>query len=122
MVSAPLEFPWSSHRCLVQGKADDLVTPHALYDGLAMADPDRRHRYRMMFDRPIPPETMTLIRGSVQKGWALASEEYCLELVLRSGRRAAPLSRGGTRRLMGSDSIEANQGSSRAQRINFNGV
>jgi putative transposase len=110
MVSDPLGFPWSSHRCLAQGKADDMVTPHALYEGLATADPERRHRYRMMFDRPISPETMIIIRNSVQKGWALASEEYCRELALRSGRRAAPLSRGGARRLMGSDSIEANQG------------
>jgi len=110
MVSDPLGFFWSSHRCLAQGKADDMVTPHALYEGLATADPERRHRYRMMFDRPISPETMIIIRNSVQKGWALASEEYCRQLALRSGRRAAPLSRGGARRLMGSDSIEANQG------------
>jgi putative transposase len=118
MVSDPLDFPWSSHRCLVRGKADDVVTPHALYDGLAMADAERRHRYRTMFDRPIPAETMTMIRNSVQKGWALASEAYCVELGLRSGRRAAPLSRGGARRLMGSDSIEDNHRAA----ISFNGV
>jgi putative transposase len=98
IVSDPSEFPWSSHRCLALGKADDVVTPHSLYLGLATDDPERRRRYRMMFDRPIPAETMTAIRNSVQKGWALASEEYCSELASRSGRQAAPLSRGGARR------------------------
>jgi putative transposase len=94
----PLEFPWSSHRRLVQGKADDLVTPHALYEGLGIDEPERRRRYRMMFATPIPAETMTAIRNSVQKGWALACEQYCRELASRSGRRAAPSSRGGARR------------------------
>lgn len=98
MTSDPVEFPWSSHRRLVQGTGDDAVTPHALYQGLAMDDPGRRRLYRMMFAAPIAAETLARIRSSVHKGWALASEEWCEELALRSGRRAAPRSRGGAHR------------------------
>jgi putative transposase len=94
IVANPLNFAWSSHRCLAEGKADDLVRPHALYMALSKDESARRLAYRALFDSAIPPETMAAIRHSVQSGWALASEDHCGQLGLQSGRRAAPLPRG----------------------------
>jgi REP-associated tyrosine transposase len=99
IVSDPLDFPWSSHRRLAQGTPDDLVTPHPLYLALAQDDGERRNCYRELFSWSIPADALKAIRQSLNKGWALASAEYCRQLERKSGRRAAPLKRGRKKRL-----------------------
>lgn len=90
MVSSPEKFLWSSHLCLAQGKADDLVTPHDLYLNLAPGINARRRAYRSLFDVPLDSATVEHIRTCLQKGVALGSVEFCRQLEAESGRRASP--------------------------------
>jgi len=98
MVASPEKVEWSSHLCLAHGKADDLVTPHAMYMGLGGSDLARRRAYRSMFDVPLDSATVTHIRNCLRKGVALGSEAFCRELEERSGRRASPAPMGRPRK------------------------
>jgi putative transposase len=98
MVSSPERFEWSSHRCLAEGKPDDLVTPHEMYGALAGSVGARRIAYRALFDVPLDSKTVAHIRTCLQKGIALGSAEFCRQLEAESGRRASPAAMGRPRK------------------------
>ena len=95
MVRHPSEHRWSSYLRNACGIADDLVTVHPLYEGLAFDDESRAAVYQEMFGADMDPETLGKIRDSVQHGWVLGTEEYCQSLAARGNRRPAraPLGR-----------------------------
>jgi putative transposase len=87
IVPDPLDFLWSSHRCLAAGRSDDLVTPHKTYIALA-ADPAMRLlRYRHLFDENLDPRTIGRIRDALNSGLALGSRAFCRFLEEETGRR-----------------------------------
>jgi putative transposase len=75
LVFNPGDFAWSSHSCLAHGRKDDLVTPHPLYLALGCANAERLSRYRGLFRVRLDQETISCIRGRLQAGLALGSEE-----------------------------------------------
>ena len=98
IVSHPEAFAWSSYRRCANGVPDDAVTPHPLYDNLALDVISRRAAYRELFLVDIDAETLRKIRSCTQHGWALGTDEFCELLRAKSGRRPAPLPLGRPRK------------------------
>jgi putative transposase len=98
MVSHPGEYRWSSYHANALGKYDCLVTPQEQYIALAKEPGERQSIYRDLFKVHIDDKTLTEIRQSTQKGWALGSERFKDDIEFLIKRRTRPLSRGGDRR------------------------
>jgi putative transposase len=90
----PGNFAWSSYRFNARGMEDDLVTPHPLYVDLGLNETIRRSAYRKLFECETEQDELSLIRNSLNKGWALGGGVFCSQLEKTSGRRAAPAKRG----------------------------
>jgi putative transposase len=105
MVAHPAEYPWSSYQCNALGKPIELITPHLLYQALAKTEKTRQKRYAALFNKIIPDYTLEEIRQSINRAWVLGDERFKHQIEKQTGRRAAPLTRGGDRR---SDEYRAN--------------
>ena len=111
MVSRPGDYRWSSHHSNAYGVPDALVTPHALYDGLAPTAFERQVAYRGMFDAPLGDGELQSIRAATNKNWALGEDTFKQAVEQSTQRRASPSVRGGARRRRSieSDPIESNR-------------
>lgn len=98
MVKSPAEYAWSSYRYNGLGKADKLVTPHALYQRLGATEEERQHAYRELFQYHIDNGTLEDIRDATNKAWVLGGEQFQAEIEIMLDRRARPLPKGGDRR------------------------
>jgi len=98
MVPEPAEHIWSSYLHYAHGKPDDLLTPHIHYLCLGEDGWQRQRSYRQMFAQPLEAETLELIRTACHHGWALGSDEFCLQMESMTGRRARPRRKGRTAR------------------------
>ncbi len=98
MVEHPSDYPWSSYRQNALGVPIELITPHSLYTGLAKTDKTRRKRYRALLEDEIAEYTLEEIRESLNRAWVLGSGRFKQQIEKKTGRRAAPLSRGGDRK------------------------
>jgi len=65
MVGYPGNYRWSSYRCNAEGRDDGLVTPHALYQRLAMKPAARRQAYLGLFSEQMTESTIGRIRSAI---------------------------------------------------------
>lgn len=98
MVNHPAEYTWSSYQMNGLGRAIELITPHATYQALGISDKRRQEAYRALFEQPLPDCTVKEIREATSKAWVLGDEHFKQQIERQTGRRAAPLRRGGDRR------------------------
>jgi putative transposase len=98
MVKHPREYRWSSYRHHAEGRADSLIGEHRCYRALAKDESERRQAYRALFRAGLDDETLTVLRDSVNKGWALGNDRFRNEIAAAAQRRAMPASRGGRRK------------------------
>lgn len=98
MVAHPSDYPWSSYRQNALGVPVELITPHSLYTALAKTDKPRQKRYRALFENEIAEYTVEEIRESLNRAWVLGSRQFKRRIEKKTGRRAAPLPRGGDRK------------------------
>lgn len=89
IVAAPRDYAWSSHRCIAEGRSDDLVTPHELALGLGFDEASRRRAYRKLFDQAPDDEEIERIRDALNYGWGLGSADFCAFVESQAGRAAA---------------------------------
>jgi putative transposase len=68
MVDDAHQYRWSSHGHNAYGDVDQLVTPHLLYRALGATPADRQEAYRSMFQAPIEPSTVEIIRRATNSG------------------------------------------------------
>jgi putative transposase len=76
MVKQPGDYPWTSFRANALGNPIKLVTPHAVYLGLAKTDKTRRKRYLALFEHTLSASTLEEIRQSVNRSWVLGSAKF----------------------------------------------
>jgi putative transposase len=76
LVDYPSAYPWSSYPINADGQPSGLITPHAMYLGLASDAEDRIGAYRMLFGQSIAPELLARIRTSVNRGRPLGDEAF----------------------------------------------
>ena len=76
MVKRPGQYRWSSYRTNAQGKADNLITPHPLYNKQGKTGADRKEAYRLLFKTQLDEEELTEIRDALQTGTPLGNELF----------------------------------------------
>jgi putative transposase len=62
MVSAPVDYPWSSHRANAFGQENSLLTPHVAYKSLGSSQTVRHAAYRHLFSEVLSPELLGELR------------------------------------------------------------
>ena len=98
MVDRPGDYPWSSYAYNAQGKADELVTPHVLYNHLGSTDTERRKAYRQLFRSSLNEVTINDIREATNKAWVLGNDRFKKKVEKHLERRVTPKTRGGDRK------------------------
>lgn len=76
MVRSPAHYRWSSYRYNAQGKEDNLVTPHALYQKLGRTGADRREAYKALFRAHLDEGVLDEIRAACQTGTPLGNDYF----------------------------------------------
>jgi len=94
MVPHSREYPWSSYHWHAHGKADELLSDHALYRRLGSTPEERHSAYRELFRFHLTEASLEAIREATNKGWALGNERFRAKVEALSGRRAVPLPKG----------------------------
>lgn len=90
IVEHPAEYLWSSYHANGQGKADDLITPHADYLGLGAVPALRRQAYREIFRTQMEPVLINEIRFATNGNYALGNDRFKEEVASTLGRRVTP--------------------------------
>ena len=98
MVDHPSDYPWSSYACNAAGKADPMISPHALYLQLGENDDARQHHYRALFDAHLEPRELDEIRNATNKSWVLGSDRFKDRIEALTARQERPKPRGGDRK------------------------
>ena len=105
MVRSPANYRWSSYRYNAQGKADELVTPHALYLALGKGKGLRMARYKELFKAHVDPEALSEIRAAWQTGTPLGNDYFREKIEKKLGckvgqeRRGRPMKTEGKTRI-----------------------
>jgi putative transposase len=98
MVETAGDYPWSSFQSNALGKDVELITPHALYEGLGDDKVSRQTAYLALFKGRMGKETLKKIRDSTNKSWVLGDEKFKQHTQLMANRRLESLGLGGDRK------------------------
>jgi putative transposase len=98
MVNAPDAYAWSSYRCNGEGRADRLVTPHAVYLALGADASSRLEAYRALFRSHFDSEALAAIRLGVQQSQPVGSPRFLDTIERMTGQRREPKPRGRPRK------------------------
>ena len=89
MVTAPADYPWSSHASLTGLRTDPLLTPHPLYWQLGNTPFDRERAYAELVAAGLTLAQRQAIARAAHSGWALGEAEFVEELQKHTQRRVA---------------------------------
>lgn len=81
----PGQYRWSSYRGNAEGKADDILTPHALYLSLGQEAVVRRQAYRDLFLDSLEPGRIDNIRRATNADFAVGDQAFLRGLVHKRG-------------------------------------
>ena len=87
MVDDPANYTWSSYQVNGIGKISSLCTPHPLYLGLGSDKQQRQISYRCLFTHQVEGKLLEDIRKSINKGMAIGTNRFKLEIETLTGRR-----------------------------------
>jgi putative transposase len=94
MVRSPAYYRWSSYRANAQGKADELIRPHAIYLSLARNSEKRCEAYRELFKAHVEPQDLNDIRSSLQTGTPLGNDQFKQKVEAKLGLKVGQAKRG----------------------------
>ena len=103
MVDEPAHYRWSSYRMNGLGQPDALITPHLLYQSLAVRSDVRLARYRALFTQQIEVEQITDIRMALQQSQPLGDSRFADTIERVTGERRVVRPRGRPRSAGGGD-------------------
>ena len=103
MVDEPAHYRWSSYRMNGLGQPDALITPHLLYQSLAVRSDVRLARYRALFAQQIEVEQITDIRMALQQSQPLGDGRFADTIERITGERRVVRPRGRPRSVAGGD-------------------
>ncbi len=76
IVVSPDQYRWSSYLHHAFGKADQLITEHALYESLGSSSEAREFAWRELCGQQIPADQIELMRRSIRSGLVIAEPVY----------------------------------------------
>ena len=94
MTTGPGQYRWSSYRANVLGKADELITPHALYTALGRSRADRQKAYRALFKAHVEETELKDIRAAWQTGTPLGNDYFREKIERKLGSKIGQARRG----------------------------
>lgn len=94
MVSDPADYSWSSYQINALGKKSPLCTSHPQYLGLGKNKLARLEAYRELFKAHVDTTLITDIRECTNRGMAIGSREFKLQIEKLTGKRMLPAKRG----------------------------
>lgn len=98
LANAPDAYVWSSYLHHIGLKPDPLITAHSLYWALGNTPFERELTYRDRVVAGLSSQELTNIGEALQKGKALARDNFVRELERQSGQRLSPAKRGRPRK------------------------
>ena len=93
-VTHPSQYRWSSYHFHAEGRADQVLTPHAIYRRLGRTPEERQKAYRALFRKQLSGETLDEIREATNKAWVLGRDRFRKKIATMTERRVEPLPRG----------------------------
>jgi putative transposase len=87
VVSAALDYPWSSHGFYVGTRSDKLITPHALFWDLANTPFGREAAYADLVRAGVDSDQQAALTRSALAGWAMGEPDFVEDLQKRTERR-----------------------------------
>lgn len=90
IVEHPGEYRWSSYPSNGQGVKADLLTPHAIYEGLGQPEEERQRTYRQLFRHQLDPGIIDEIRTTTNGNFAIGNDRFKAQIAETLGRRVAP--------------------------------
>lgn len=94
LASQAQDFPWSSATHHLGLRVDPLITEHRLYWRLGNTPFEREAAWRQRLDTPVTARQASELLSAVERGWALGSDPYLLEMARQAGRALRPRPRG----------------------------
>ncbi len=76
MVRFPGNYKWSSYRCNAEGRHDEVVTPHSVYERLGIDGPERRQAYMRLFHETLTPMQLEQIRAAGNGNGVLGDKAF----------------------------------------------
>ncbi len=76
MARSPAHYRWSSYRRNGQGKVDELVSSHAIYEALGRTRSSRTEAYKALFKAHLDNEALEDIRAAWQTGTPLGNDYF----------------------------------------------
>jgi len=86
IVTDPASYPWSSHPCYASGRANGLVTEHAVYLRLGSSPAERRSAYLSLFAKPLDDVVVARIREAINSDSAFGSNAFLDDAEAKLGR------------------------------------
>ena len=90
MVSHPADYPWSSYQANGQGKFNELVTPHHMYEMLGSDIWQRQSAYRELFRYELESGLIDEIRVTTNGNFVLGDSTFQEQVSKVLGRRVTP--------------------------------
>jgi len=94
LAPSPGAYRWSSYKANAEGKADPVVTPHAVYEALGSTPETRTAAYRALFEGTLSEASLTAIRDAVNGGFPLGQDPFMAFVSRHAGHPVTQRKRG----------------------------
>jgi putative transposase len=99
MVDDPAHYRWTSYRANALGQADDLLTPHGVYQSLGNTPKQQQSAYRALFRSELDSEAISDIRLALNQNQPLGNARFMNRIAKAAGERREAKPRGRPRLL-----------------------
>ena len=98
LTGLPQDYRWSSYRHNAMGKADPMLSTHALYQALGTGPAERQRAYRGLFKEILAENDLLALRKATNNCTLLGDDTFQAEIAAMLARRVKQYSHGGDRR------------------------
>jgi putative transposase len=90
MVEHPGEYRWSSYRVNANGKPDNMLTRHSLYQSLGSDNETREHAYRELFRSHFDSNELHRVREALNQELVLGRDDFKDKIAAMLKRQTRP--------------------------------
>jgi putative transposase len=92
------DYRWSSYHHNAMGKADYMLSPHALYQAHGIGPAERQAAYRVLFKEVLAEHDPQALRKATKDCTMVGSDKFQTEIPTMLARRVKKYAHGGDRR------------------------
>jgi putative transposase len=98
MVDLPQDYRWSSYHHNAMGKADSMLSQHALYQALGIGPAERQIACRRLFREALEENDLQALRKATKDCTMVGSNKFQTGIAAMLARRVKKYAHGGDRR------------------------